>query len=111
MKCKLIFACLILAIQVSAQTRRDTIFGVAMVIDTAQEWGSKIIETDGTFKRVAEVKEILTTELWPSASITEYILIVDSFGFTRPRIQNVQYYRLDNCDVIPFKRLLIFKQQ
>ena len=96
--------------QTATNTKRDTIQGLAMVVDTVQV--TKLVQIDPSYSNYQYVTEkVLSTVLWPSFSVTEYQIIVDSKGETRPKVSSVKYYRIDNCTEINIKRILLFRQQ
>jgi hypothetical protein len=108
MKFQLLFVALLAAFSAPAQAlERDTIFGVAMVIDTTQEWDAVVV--GNTISSVPT--NVLTPAIWPSYSITEFYFVTEGNGNSRPRVKNVRYYHFDKCFEIPFNRLLVFKQQ
>ena len=79
------------AISQTVPERRDTAWGVAIVLDT--------------------INAAVVTVVWPSYTVT-----VSEFSMTDwmknvfPRITDVRYFRTETCEEIPFKRLITFKQ-
>ena len=93
MKAAILSMLLLCAAPVFAQERKDTIYGVALVLDTLEVW-----QTDK-----------LTTSVWPAFSITSSRMVKKN-DTTVPKITGVKYYRLDNCAEIHPKRIFHFKQ-
>lgn len=78
------------------QEKIDTFFGISIVLDTI---------------RINKQPDQLTMSLWPSYTVSRYQVLVDGMGIDRPRINDIRYYRLDDCTEIPYRRLFAFKQQ
>ena len=106
--------CLLLSAQLFSQSeKRDTIWGVALVIDTFAVispsyilWGDSIGVVSPPVKTVS-----LTTSVVQAYSVSCYSLIVDSQGHTFPRVNDVRYYDFFTCREIPIRSIFTFKQQ
>jgi len=118
---KLILFFLLLTTQALSQTpheRRDTIHGMALVIDSVVVYhfveGDLIEVENGPDIQIGGYYEPIyqpTASVWPAYAVTRYILIVDAKGDDRPTVTGVNYYRNEDCVEIPVKRLFYFKQQ
>lgn len=95
--------------QTPPPSRADTIYGVAMVLDTIQVFS--FVADTGTTPGHYEPTNQLTSAIIPAYAISKYILIVDGKGDTRPRVNDVRYYTLETCEEIPYRILFAFKQQ
>lgn len=95
-----------------AQEKRDTIFGVALVLDSL-EIHVPVYVVNGNFSYISSYTKSYqpVSAVWPSYSVTTYVMLVDNMGAMRPRVMDVRYYRYDNCREIPWRRLFMFKQQ
>jgi len=108
MKPYLLFWALLTAFSVSAQQpgieKRDTIYGVALVLDTIP------LEIKMIGEKAYVVKNMLTTSVWEAYGIARYLLIDNSMGNARPSVNDVRYYRLEDCTEIPISRIFHFKK-
>lgn len=98
----------------AAPEKHDTIYGLAMVLDTNTVFRAPKNSTlPGDWKFEAELVEVneLTTAIWPAYSVATYFLIADALGNTKPKVKSVYYYRIDDGTQIPITRIFQFKQQ
>lgn len=94
-----------------ADIKHDTIFGVALVLDTV--WVNKpyVIE-DGNITTISRASyPVLVSDVWRSYSVTSYRILIDNNGRHDPRIVRVGYYRLEDCKEIQNRQIFQFKQQ
>ena len=89
MRCLISLVLFLTVTQASAQERRDSISGFALLMDVEQR----------------------NTAVVPAYAITRYIMIVDGKGSEAPKVLGVKYYRLEDCTEIPVRDLIIFKQR
>lgn len=82
------------------KNRQDTIWGVALVIDTLHHMH---------FTNEPE-RTALTTTTTPAYSIT-YSVMPPAGVMGMPRVTGVKYFSLYDCTEIPYRSILIFKQQ
>ena len=95
--------------------KQDTIFGLAVVIDSLKETVyTKVpptIDPDGWTTLHADREETrykLTTAVIPAYTITTYIP-PSEFSYVFPHITSVAYYRFEDCTEIQFYQLIAFK--
>lgn len=113
------FFFLLAALGASAQVptvieKQDTIFGLAVVIDTGPEMffvpSDTIVDANGwtTISYEPEARQKPTIAVIQAYTITTYKVGVDRADCF-PRVTDVAYYRFEDCTEIPFSKLIAFK--